>query len=393
MVATDATSVVPSLGVGSASFRCNSGSYSVQASPAPTCVAACAAATLTWTVAGTDCEGTVPVTSFGATAVATDVTSSPTTGTGGATFTCNAGVWSAGASTTCSAETAPTNLILAHTTRRRNFTVSWTAGSGNGGPGGCKLQYHRNGTTWTDLAGTYNCDANTTTAAANLPSADGWTNNFNGTGVQVRLVRVSDGTEMGVFGTRTTCTASGGSSSATPTIDENCNHQWDDSVAGGTSQYSQGWSGGGGGGCRALTSGMEWTCPATCADDQDNDGNADTFHSAEVRLDGLNLTFTRYLSSPICNPANLDSTVTVNCIYNTYAGVTNGDLSTATGLKFYTMCGIASWGWGADRLSEVNSGCMLNGGSSFTVTGAMPASIAAGGVVYCNYNYTVTTYY
>ena len=126
------------------------------------------------------------------------------------------------------ASVAPTGLALTHSTRNRGFTVSWTAGSGNNGAGGCKLQYYQNGTTWTDLASTYNCDSTTTNAAANLPSGDNWTNNFNGTGVQVRILRISDSVSLGVFGTRATCTTTGDSASPTPNIDEDCDALWDD---------------------------------------------------------------------------------------------------------------------------------------------------------------------
>jgi hypothetical protein len=84
-----------------------------------------------------------------------------------------------------------------------------------------------NNTTWTDLAGTYNCDANTTNAAASLPSAAGWSSIFNGAGVQIRLVRISDSAVAGTFASTLTCTAIGSSATPTPDIDEDCNRNWD----------------------------------------------------------------------------------------------------------------------------------------------------------------------
>ena len=140
------------------------------------------------------------------------------------------------------ASVAPTGLALTHSTRNRGFTVSWTAGSGNNGAGGCKLQYYQNGTTWTDLAGTYNCDSTTTNAAANLPSGDNWTNNFNGTGVQVRILRISDSTARGTFTQRTTCTTTSGSASSTPTIDEDCDARWNNTTSEPTTISQQTWS-------------------------------------------------------------------------------------------------------------------------------------------------------
>lgn len=126
---------------------------------------------------------------------------------------------------------APTGLSLAQSTRSRTFTVSWTGGSGNGGAGGCKLQYQKDGTTWTDISGTYNCDSNTTTAAAAFPTTNNWTNNFNVTGVSVRLLRSSDSTVMGTFAQRGVCSSTSGSSTSTPNIDEDCNGIWDNSTS------------------------------------------------------------------------------------------------------------------------------------------------------------------
>lgn len=123
-------------------------------------------------------------------------------------------------------EVSPTGLSLTHSTRNRTFTVSWTAGSGNGGAGGCRLQYYKDGSTWTNITGTFNCDATTTNSAASFPTTGGWTNNFNGTGVQVRLQRISDSSVVGTFSQRATCTSTTASATSTPDIDEDCDASW-----------------------------------------------------------------------------------------------------------------------------------------------------------------------
>lgn len=125
----------------------------------------------------------------------------------------------------------PTSLSVNHSSGNKNFSVSWTAGSGQNGAGGCKLQYFKDGNTWTDLAGTYNCDANATNVAATLPATAGWTNssgNWDATGVSIRLQRVSDSAGIGLFSNTLKCSSRAGSSSPTPNLDEDCDRNWDD---------------------------------------------------------------------------------------------------------------------------------------------------------------------
>ena len=129
----------------------------------------------------------------------------------------------------------PSSLTLSQTSSYRTFTVSWSAGTGNGGANGCKLQYFKDGTTWTDLTGTYNCDAVATNVAASFPATANWTNNFNATGVQVRLLRVSDSGALGTFSQKGVCSTLSGSGSSTPDIDEDCNGVWDNVI---TNNYS-----------------------------------------------------------------------------------------------------------------------------------------------------------
>jgi len=125
----------------------------------------------------------------------------------------------------------PTALSLSQTANSRDFTVSWTGGSGNGGVNGCKLQYYT-GAVWTDLTfANYNCDANATNVAAQL-NGDGFAQStWATTGLQIRLVRISDSTVMGTFATKATCAATGGSGGPTPTVDEDCDTFWDNSYS------------------------------------------------------------------------------------------------------------------------------------------------------------------
>jgi len=124
----------------------------------------------------------------------------------------------------------PTNLTLSHATRAKPFLVSWTAGGDNGGAGGCKLQFN-NISSWADIAAgaNVNCDADSSGATYDL-NASGWKANWDGT--QVRLVRKSDLEVMGVFPQSLACAATAGSGSPTPTIDEDCDGNWDNTVIG-----------------------------------------------------------------------------------------------------------------------------------------------------------------
>lgn len=150
-------------------------------------------------------------------------------------FTCDSGYLWDGDSCEL-AQTNPSNLTLNHTTRNKNFTVSWTAGIGNGWAWNCKLQYNKSGT-WTDIsATTYNCDTNASNIAVTLPASWWYSGNWNGT--SIRLMRISSSTLMGTFPTNLLCTTTSASSSSTPNIDEDCNGNWDNSVSGGCSSYA-----------------------------------------------------------------------------------------------------------------------------------------------------------
>jgi len=135
---------------------------------------------------------------------------------------CNLGICEAGE------PASPSNLALSHTANNESFTVSWTAGSGNGGIGGCKMQFYT-GSTWADIssAADVNCDTDLSEGAFTL-NADGWKAHWNGT--EVRLVRKSDLTAVGTFPQTLSCTTLSGSATPTPSIDEDCNGYWDNTT-------------------------------------------------------------------------------------------------------------------------------------------------------------------
>lgn len=140
-----------------------------------------------------------------------------------------------GSSTTLSAtswscQSNPTNLTLSHITRNKTFTFSLTAWVWNWWS--CKLQYYRNGTTWTNISETtYNCDSNISNQSVTLPW-DWWNNSWSS--IQVRIIRTSDSVSLWTFWQNLNCSTTSGSSSSTPNIDEDCNWTWNNST---TSSY------------------------------------------------------------------------------------------------------------------------------------------------------------
>lgn len=56
------------------------------------------------------------------------------------TATCGGGYYVSGNSCVLS-QSNPSSLSLVQTPNNKTFTVSWTAGTSNGGAGGCKLRY------------------------------------------------------------------------------------------------------------------------------------------------------------------------------------------------------------------------------------------------------------
>lgn len=136
---------------------------------------------------------------------------------------------------------APTGLQFMQSTQNSSQgQVYWTKGSGTGGIDGCKVQYLKDGTTWTDSlivsvgfeTTILDCDQNANGSTIFLSKKDNWTNNFNSVGVSLRLVSAKTGVVLGNFPEKATCIPKAGATEKTPTVDENCDGRWDDNVGG-----------------------------------------------------------------------------------------------------------------------------------------------------------------
>jgi hypothetical protein len=123
-------------------------------------------------------------------------------------------------------QTPPTNLSLSHTPNNRSFTVNWTAGRGNGGGTGCAVQYRNPANSWITIQNT-SCDTDAVARSVSLPAGANWFTSA-WSSVQVRVIRNSDQVVLGTFPTNLTCINRAASSTATPTVDENCDSNWDD---------------------------------------------------------------------------------------------------------------------------------------------------------------------
>ncbi len=120
----------------------------------------------------------------------------------------------------------PSNLSLTHVNNSQQLTVSWTAGQGNGGINECILEYQDVDSSW-NFFDAVDCDQTFSNLAVNLPG-DGWVGSWT-TPRTVRLTRW-DGVVMGYFPQTLVCTPMSGSPNPTPTIDEDCDGVWDNSV-------------------------------------------------------------------------------------------------------------------------------------------------------------------
>ena len=120
---------------------------------------------------------------------------------------------------------------LTHVSNNRNFNVAWSAGSNNGGPGSCTIEYQRRDTSWRPVASptSVDCDSDGSLVGPVTLPPDGWLGGAWASPVSVRLVRNSDNAEICNLGSLT-CSAVAGSSVPTPNVDENCNNGWDDST-------------------------------------------------------------------------------------------------------------------------------------------------------------------
>ncbi len=124
------------------------------------------------------------------------------------------------------------NLRITHINGNRDFLINVTGLSITDSQ--CKLQYQKDGTTWTDFSNDFLCNSDTGSVKLLLPTQDNWTNNFNTTsgGVSVRIVKSKDKSIVGTFTEKLRCANQNPASSQTPNIDENCNGRWDDFVNG-----------------------------------------------------------------------------------------------------------------------------------------------------------------
>lgn len=125
-------------------------------------------------------------------------------------------------------EVLPLNFSIVHSNNNRSFNVNWTAGSGFGGAGSCRIEYRRKDGSWNSIK-TANCDANgSAVGAVSLPD-DGW---YGGSwsSVQVRLVRSRDSSVVGTIGVLQ-CSSKAASPTSTQKIDENCNNYWNESTS------------------------------------------------------------------------------------------------------------------------------------------------------------------
>lgn len=125
--------------------------------------------------------------------------------------------------------TAPTDLILTHTSNNRNFTISWTGGVG---VGNCRVQFKRVAT-WTNVGTVMDCSSDVSNHALVLPTTTNWTDeSFNATGVEVRIVNASTLAAIASFPERLTCIPISGSVTSTPDVDEDCNKNWNNTATG-----------------------------------------------------------------------------------------------------------------------------------------------------------------
>ena len=136
----------------------------------------------------------------------------------------------------------PTNPVLTQASNSKQFTVSWTAGTCNGGLYGCRFEYLNPiqpsppapSALWSPIKfkdgfTTANCDATVVTQMIELPG-EGWVGSppvsplWNN--IPVRVVRNSDNAVMATFAQNLTCTTLTPPAAHTTLIDEYCNGQW-----------------------------------------------------------------------------------------------------------------------------------------------------------------------
>ena len=203
---------------------------------------------------------------------------------------------------------------LFHLPNERSFTISWTKGSGNGGAGGCTIQYQRNGGQWAPVASpaTVNCDEDGASAGMISLPGDGWVNGPWSGPSAVRLVRNSDGAVMCDSIGTLTCNITGGSAVSTPMKDEDCDGSWDNSLTCGVASYQTSLTG------AALQAGNAYTCPPTY------DAGGCTYPFFKVSWVADAYYFYRWVS--IFNPCQMWPTMDNTCSGTFEHSASNSDL-------------------------------------------------------------------
>lgn len=120
-----------------------------------------------------------------------------------------------------------TGVVVNHASNQRAYTVSWTGGVGHGGPGGCVMMHETMGGTWTTHSAGLDCDSDAGQLSVSLPSTATW---YGGSwsAVSLRVSRVDDNAVLATLPLVLGCSPMGGSSISTPTVDEDCDGDWND---------------------------------------------------------------------------------------------------------------------------------------------------------------------
>lgn len=146
------------------------------------------------------------------------------------TRTCNDGSLS-GAYTyeTCVVVDSPTSPTLTHTSNTSIVEISFTAGSGLSN---CVIQNY-DGSSWHTMW-SIDCNSNAVDESFSLGTVG---TSWNGR--QVRLAADNGATPLFTFSTTLSCVATGYSTSSTPTIDEDCDGNYNNTTSGGTIPWCQ----------------------------------------------------------------------------------------------------------------------------------------------------------
>jgi hypothetical protein len=140
-----------------------------------------------------------------------------------------------------SSSAPPASCTVTQAVRMRDMQVSWPAGSGNGGAGGCQLRWW-DGNSWELMGGaanSVNCDSVQPGLAVQLPGTDDWSNGGGAAdpwaSFSISLYRVSDSSSIMTCTNNATCAISG-ADNGTPLEDEDCDGIWNEAPL--TCEYS-----------------------------------------------------------------------------------------------------------------------------------------------------------